>query len=73
MEREWDFEAEEETEEVLFAAEAFATRELFGVSSVGPVVYHCSRCEKGVLAQDVAWDASGRPRCPTCKFFLGDG
>ncbi len=49
-----------------FAFERGASGELYGDAAVKPSLYHCAHCDEDILAQDVVWDRSSRPRCPEC-------
>jgi DNA-directed RNA polymerase subunit RPC12/RpoP len=46
------------------------SKELPGVSTAPPSFYHCDRCNKDILAQDVVWETEDEPHCPECDSIL---
>jgi formylmethanofuran dehydrogenase subunit E len=72
MDEEWEFETDEEPEEVSEEAEivGFADSALFGDPPTGPTFYHCDQCGEDILTQDVAWDRNDQPHCPECEGLL---
>jgi len=64
------YEEGDETSPTKNSALERGSRELYGDASVKPSFYHCANCDKNILAQDVVWDKSNRPRCPKCNSLL---